>query len=297
MPYSISSASNSAESIQNTSLVLPREPTISSAKANWNNILLVHHLQPATSVAEHCLPYHQVCIKLGKPYRLEQVIDGYAETVEAIPGGIGLYLANLSQSFSWDGEAEFLQLYIAPELLRQTSEEIWDASVDLIPQPALFIDPLILQIGLALKTILETEDPASHLYADSMIHTLVTHLLFRYSAQKSAASTYLGSLSQQQLNHVIDYIHGNLERKISLVELAGIVKLSPYHFARLFKQSTGLPPHQYQIKCRIDRAKDLLKTNLALADIAQIVGFSSQGHLNYHFKRLVGITPKAFLRR
>lgn len=295
---SSSSASLSTKFIQEISETLPRAPVISSARANWDHILLVHHHQPAFSMPEHCLPYHQICIKLGKPYLFKQVIDGRAETLQAVPGEIGLYPANLSQSFCWDQEAEFLQLYLAPELFGQISEETWgNDRIELIPQPSALSDPLIVQIGLALKTTLETEDLDSRLYANSMTHALAMHLLSRYSMRNPAVLPDRGSLPQQPLKQIIDYIQENLDQNVSLAELAEIVKLSPYYFARLFKQSTGLPPHQYQIKCRVDRAKDLLKTNLAITDIAQIVGFSSQGHLNYHFKRLVGITPKAFSKR
>jgi AraC family transcriptional regulator len=80
-----------------------------------------------------------------------------------------------------------------------------------------------------------------------------------------------------------------------LAELAAIVRLSQYHFAHLFKQSTGISPHQYLIRWRIERAKQLLAMgNLSIAAIAQTVGFASQGHFTYHFKRLVGVTPRVF---
>ncbi|NET35646.1 MAG: helix-turn-helix transcriptional regulator [Cyanothece sp. SIO1E1] len=65
----------------------------------------------------------------------------------------------------------------------------------------------------------------------------------------------------------------------------------------LAKQSMGIPPHQYHIQCRVERAKQLLRQGeLAIAEIAQTVGFASQGHLNYHFKRLTGLTPKGFMQ-
>lgn len=285
--------------MQDSLVMLPQAPILSSADANWKHTLLVHHRQPACSIPEHCLPYHQICIKLGRPHRLEQVVDGHAEAFQAIPGEIGLYFANLNQSFCWDQESEFLQLHFTPETLVQISEETWgnDRS-ELAPQPSTFVDPLILQMGLALKAALENEGTNSRLYADSMTQALVVHLLSRYSTRKKAILGVPGSLSQQQTKSVIDYIQQNLDHNLSLAELAEIVQLSPYHFARLFKQSTGLPPHRYQIKCRIDRAKDLLNSGkFAIAEVAQIVGFSSQGHLNYHFKHLTGTTPKAFLRQ
>ena len=71
--------------------------------------------------------------------------------------------------------------------------------------------------------------------------------------------------------------------------------MSPSYFSRLFKQSTGYAPHQYVIRCRVERAKKLLlQEKLTIADIAYSLGFAHQSHLNRHFKRLVGVTPKKF---
>lgn len=159
-----------------------------------------------------------------------------------------------------------------------------------------FFDPLIQQIGLALKHALEN-GLGSRLYADSMANALAVHLLSRYSTRKQAIQYYEGGLSRRDLNQVIDYIHEHLEKNLSLAELAGVVQLSSYHFAHLFKQSTGSSPHRYHIQCRIERTKQLLVKGLGIADVAQAVGFASQGHLNYHFKRLVGTTPRKFLHQ
>jgi AraC family transcriptional regulator len=71
--------------------------------------------------------------------------------------------------------------------------------------------------------------------------------------------------------------------------------LGEFHFARLFKQTTGLPPHQFVIHKRVERAKRLIAAGrLSLSQIAIDVGFSDQSQLNRHFKRLVGVTPKRF---
>jgi AraC family transcriptional regulator len=151
---------------------------------------------------------------------------------------------------------------------------------------------LVQNIALALKTTLETNSFGSRLYADSMAQALTVHLLDRYSSKKCLSHSYKKGLGRQQLRLTIDYIQEHLDRDISLAELASVAQLSCYYFARLFKQSTGSSPHQYLIQCRIDRAKKLLKEDeLSIANIAQLVSFANQGHLNYHFKRLVGITP------
>ena len=296
--------STGAEITQDQSLrellkTLPNVPAVYGVRTDGNQLLLIHQRQPAMQVSEHYLPYHQVCIKLGKPHQLTQVIDGRTEVLPAIPGEVSLYSAYLKQSFSWDNEAEFLQLFLAPKLLKQMSVEIYGSDrVELIPPPSSFTDPLILQLGLALKRSLETENAVNQLYAESITHTLAAHLLLQYSTRKTSLSSNQDGLSQGQMQQVTDYIHDNLHCNIRLMELAQMIQMSPYHFSRLFKRSLGISPHQYQIKCRVERTKELLQLqSLAIADIAQIVGFSSQSHLNYHFKRLTGVTPKAFVKR
>ena len=78
--------------------------------------------------------------------------------------------------------------------------------------------------------------------------------------------------------------------------MAAVARLSPYHFARQFKAATGLPPHQYVIARRVERAKELLQagTDLSLAEVAAHAGFSDQSQFCRHFKRLVGVTPGQF---
>jgi AraC family transcriptional regulator len=88
----------------------------------------------------------------------------------------------------------------------------------------------------------------------------------------------------------------NLENNPTLEQMAGIVHLSSYHFARLFKAATGLAPHQFVIARRIERAQQLLRTNgrLGLAEVAFRSGFANQSHFCLHFKRIAGVTPRRF---
>ncbi len=100
-------------------------------------------------------------------------------------------------------------------------------------------------------------------------------------------------LTHLQLQQVLDYVQTHLDRDLSLAELAETLNLSPTYFATAFKQEIEVSPHQYVIQQRVERAKLMLsKTDLAIADIALQVGFSSQSHLNQQFKRLTGMTPK-----
>ena len=94
---------------------------------------------------------------------------------------------------------------------------------------------------------------------------------------------------------MLGYIREHLDAALTLRELAARAHLSPYHFARRFKEFTGLPPHQYIIARRVERAAQLLREgDRSLAAIAVHAGFSDQSQFSHHFKRFVGVTPGQF---
>jgi AraC family transcriptional regulator len=80
---------------------------------------------------------------------------------------------------------------------------------------------------------------------------------------------------------------------------SAVARLSPYFFARQFKRATGLPPHQYALARRVDRAKQPLQTgsDFSLAEVASHARFSNQSQFSHHFKSLVGVTPGQFRTR
>ncbi len=114
----------------------------------------------------------------------------------------------------------------------------------------------------------------------SLTQGLVIHLLRHYSTVKQTITSQNKSLTRAQLQQAIDYIQAHLDQDLSLEQIAAVINISPNYFASLFKRATGTSPHQYVIQQRVERAKlMLLKTDLAIADIALQVGFSSQSHL------------------
>ncbi|MDX2229527.1 MAG: AraC family transcriptional regulator [Leptolyngbyaceae cyanobacterium bins.349] len=287
---------------EETDISHPFQSVLSSREAGWDRMQLsCYQVPPDHTLPEHRTPHHLICINYSNSLLAGQLtVEGKPQKIEAVPCGIGIYPANILLQEFWSGEqTSFLDLYLEPTLLTQASAELCNQdSVELVPNLEYGLDPLIYQIAVALKTALEVDPAGSKLYADAMATALVARLISRYSSHQPIINPYPGGLTKQQLKQVTDYIHEYLERDLSLAELANLVQLSPYHFARLFKRSTGLSPHKYLLQCRIKRAKQLLlERELSLAEIACVVGFSSQGHLNYHFKRLVGVTPKAFVRQ
>jgi AraC family transcriptional regulator len=98
-----------------------------------------------------------------------------------------------------------------------------------------------------------------------------------------------------RLRRVTEYIQQNLDKALPLAELAALVSMSPFHFARLFKGSTGLPPHRFVIRQRIARARACLSTpDLSIAQISRSVGFRTPSHFTTVFRRVTGVTPRSY---
>lgn len=94
-----------------------------------------------------------------------------------------------------------------------------------------------------------------------------------------------------------EFLTENLDAKCSLSEVADVVGLSRYHFLRVFKHETGLPPHLFRTQRRIDAAQRLLKDGLPFSQVALATGFSDQSHFTNKFKRFTGATPSQYLSR
>jgi AraC family transcriptional regulator len=150
---------------------------------------------------------------------------------------------------------------------------------------------------LAVNDELTADGTGGRLAAESLANLLAVHLLRNASAPR-AARRPVGGLTRGRLRAVVEYIEEYLDGNPTLDELAAVSHLSAYHFARQFKAATGLPPHQYVIARRVERAKLLLEGDgeRPLAEIAALVGFSDQSQFTRHFKRLAGATPGQFRR-
>jgi AraC family transcriptional regulator len=156
-------------------------------------------------------------------------------------------------------------------------------------------DPLLNHIALVLQAVIESKDLAGQLYAESLVDALVAHFLRRYGASRPSLHEVAGGLSPYKLQRTTAYIKDHLAQELSLSTIAAVGETSPAHFARLFKYATGLAPHQYVIRCRMDQATRLLtETDMSLSEIGLRVGCADQSHFTALFHKYVSMTPKAY---
>ena len=108
----------------------------------------------------------------------------------------------------------------------------------------------------------------------------------------------VGGLPEGKVRRVTAYIEINLHRELRLEELAAVTHMSPYHFARLFKRATGISPHRFVVRRRIDAATALLtESTSSISSIARVVGFRTASHFATTVRRMTGMTPSAYRAR
>ncbi|MGH7964999.1 MAG: helix-turn-helix domain-containing protein [Candidatus Binatia bacterium] len=184
---------------------------------------------------------------------------------------------------------------VHPSLIVRTPHEALQAERVLIVPDLKGPDPLLHHIALVLQVALAGESEAGHLYTQSLADALAVHFLRRYTAEWHPPMEVSGGLSPYKLRRTTAYIQDHLDQALSLVHLAAVAQTSPAHFARLFKQATGLAPHQYVLRCRMEHAKRLLaETDLPLGEIGLQVGCTDQSHFGALFRTHFALTPKAY---
>ncbi|MEI9401824.1 AraC family transcriptional regulator [Mesorhizobium argentiipisi] len=157
-------------------------------------------------------------------------------------------------------------------------------------QPA---DPIVEQLSQALEAAECSQDDFACLYADSLRLALVARVLALQSLRGNQCSTQpQNPLPMWRLKRTAEYIEANLGETITLGDMAAATGLSRMHFAAQFRAATGIRPHEFLLRRRIEHAKEMLaKTQTPLVEIALCIGFQTQSHFSVVFKRFVGETP------
>jgi AraC family transcriptional regulator len=275
--------------------LLPQPLILSSHLAGWDNLRFIYHRQSPYSIPETVPAQHTINIYTTSVLANVK-IDGRWHPRSGMVGDSGIFPAQqIAPAAEFEQELGIIHLYLDPISLGSAAFESIDPDRIELRQHLQVRDPLIQQLGLSLKHELETNATDSRLYAETVATMLSVHLLKRYSVRQPMMQVPTGGLSSYSSKVAIAYINDNLDRSISLAEIAAIVKLSPHYFATLFKQSTGIAPHQYLTQCRIERAKQYLaKPHLSIVQVSELVGFQSQSHFAKVFRQHVGITPKLY---
>jgi AraC family transcriptional regulator len=243
----------------------------SSSGLGWRGIAASVQSELPFSGTYDAVSDHLVVLHVGRPARVAGRTAGKLVDKMIPPGHFFLWPGGQSLNVELRDPLETVHLYVKRDLVDAIAREFGFGKVELEPSLG-EIDTLIQALVLEVRRTLCDPDSDTALYAASLAQALGARLVHAYSNRTSG-------------------------RRAPRESLAAAGGLSAAWFARRFRTVTGLPPHQYVLRRRIERAKHLLtRTDIPIAQVAFDCGFAHQEHLTRVFKRLTGLTPGAFRR-
>ena len=282
---------------------VPSRIVLSSVGTKWNDVVVEQHHVPSSELADVTYKRHVVVINIGHSTIWEFKKEGRFRRFFKGRGAISFFPSD--QPFSGRLKVargvftNVLFLALDPVFVSRIAEglELDSDRIELVEQRR-STDPALRHIALALRAGVQSGDAVDRMYGEALSTALGVHLLREYGAAVLGPKRQYGGLPREKLVRAVEYIQDQLDTDLTVSGIAQAVGLSPYHFTRLFKESTGQSPYRYVVEARVRKAKELLTTGkFTISEAAYRVGFVDQSHLTRHFKRIFGLPPKRLLNR
>jgi len=232
---------------------------------------------------------------VGAPVRADCWCEGRRLSGWQSPGDFDLIPAGARGAWEDSSPAEFVSVRFRPEALAQATE-----ALDLPPErgrlaPRLRArDPLVQLLVLALRDELDCPAPGPALYRESLGQALARRLVAQHTG---AVRPRISGLSPRQLDRVVELVEAELDRELSLADLAAAAGVSISHFTAMFRRAMGQSAHRYLVERRVMRAQALLARGRAsVTEAAAAAGFAHPSHMARWMRRVSGLTPSAFAR-
>lgn len=243
---------------------------------------------------------HRLGMHFGPPVRADCQCGGERMRRVQKPGDIDVVPSGVSGSWEDDADCRILRLSLRPELVDQVAQDLGMAAgtAQLVPRLQLR-DTRIEAIGWAVKADLEAAVPSDPLFIDLLANALAVRLIETASGRPAAPP---GRTAQQlparQLRSLTEFIESHLDQKLHLADLAAVAGVSATRLKTLFRNSTGMPVHQYVIRRRVEHARALLATTkMPAGEVAAAAGFAHQSHMASTMRRILGRTPGEIARQ
>jgi AraC family transcriptional regulator len=267
------------------------------AEADVHTMHFARHLfisdeasSPADTIFMHLYP-------TTTPLTLMQKLGNQITRSLSYPGNISLLPRTTPTQFGWDAPKACVHMLISPAFVTRCAGDIGQGDPARIRLHPVFNvrDPLVEQLGMALHSDLCARGLGGDAYATSLLHALTLHLLLKYSPLVPLPSTPTirsTGLTPHEVTTIRDFIDDHLDESLTVTRMADALRMTVTQFRRRFKHTLHMPPHQYVIRRRVERARALLQRgHTGIAQVAHDVGFADQSHLHRHFTQILGVTP------
>jgi AraC family transcriptional regulator len=212
-------------------------------------------------------------------------------------GAIDVACADLPVFHRWHTPVKALVIALDSRFVAHTFADAFEHDAPELRTVIGGIDPIVQRLAALCDQEIGEGGAAGRLYTEGLATALVVHLFRNYASAPLRPRPNKGGLTASQLRRVVDYVEACVGDDIGLADLASLTRLCTHHFGQAFKTSMGVSPHRYLVGRRLHRAKELLLGDeMTIAEIAAAVGFSSQSHMTFNFRKLTGTTPARYRR-
>lgn len=262
-----------------------------------NNYSIELQKMPPSVIPAHHRRWHVLSLILSQDTAIERIGKSRNRQGRFHCGDAGIYPAGMGERIVWHDQVEALHVHLNPAAIRAVAKKQLGTEHVTLQETFLARDSVLRELSFILRRAVVLDISLRERAVAELIEEILVHLVNKYGKPET---TIFNSedINSDALETVIEYVGENLSSKVSLDEMARIVGLSKYHFARTFHSTTGLSPHQYILRYRIERAKYLLsRDDDSLSSIAYSCGFSDQSHFTRTFRQIIGSTPNQFLAK
>lgn len=275
---------------------LPCAPILNCRISHSTPVLVRRWRNISPDIDQAALDHHFLSIHLGGPKRLLRTGEGIKCSREVEDGAHSVVPAGAAFQWNTVGPVDFAHVYVAPNALNALIAETFDRDPARIEFRECLgkSDQLVRSLALTLLEEMVGSD-LHRAYVDDIVQLLLSRLLCLHSDVKRSKTCAQHTLAPFRLRRALEFIEANLKEPVGVAEIAAASGISPFHFSRAFRQTTGRPPYAYLLERRIARSKELLRNcDLKLLAIATQCGFTSLSQFSRMFRHHAGGTPTRY---
>ena len=250
------------------------------------------------SMPEEIFAEHHVLLNLcDTPHRVQNRRNGELRDFTFHKHEIIVTPSGIRSGWRWFGKSDVIVVTLDPEKVETFAKRELGIILDrqqLVDLPQ-FSDADLCNAGVMLRDALENDDLTSGVMFEAMSRIFLVKLLQRYGQRRPEELALSARFTSNHFARVLTFIRANLDRTITVDNLAKEAGMSPSHFGRVFKETIGETPMQYVLAYRIEQAVVMMKDPARqLGEIALACGFADQAHFSRSFKQVTGRTPRQY---
>ncbi|SBW22949.1 Transcriptional activator [Candidatus Protofrankia californiensis] len=275
----------------------PGQLTVRSPTEGWDRVSVRGYRYTGSDVEIPPIRDYVIVAYRRGSTTMRRRLDHAWSTEHLEPGDVSLLTRATHSHWVWPDNLDVVHVYLTKDELSTICHQMYERDVQDVElhDKVKADDPAIYRTAMLLAYEATQGDTGSKIMVDSLSCQLAVHILRKHAHVLFRERGGSDGLNFQQDRAVRDYVHHHLGETISLDDLASAAGLSRFHFARRFRRTAGITPHEFVMRQRVERARTLLlRTNTPLVDIAALCGFADQSHFTREFRKRVGETPGRF---